>query len=247
MSTEVKQDIEQEVSQKVVQETEVMGEIETENVYVESTPEVDIEAVKKALEAREAELAKWQKELAEKASQLEAESVRIHQKNVALDEREKTIEEGLKLKINAEYAEAKSRLSEEQAKSRADFVAELDGKRGEFEKRRQKAIAALDKELEGVRTEAKKELDALKKAREDSEKKWEEFVENKNKQKAALDRLKQKSQQSASPLSFMYGETPTSLPNTQKNLEKATHNIGIVCEPLGKSKLRTDEILSLRY
>ena len=55
MSTEVKQDIEQEVSQKVVQETEVMGEIETENVYVESTPEVDIEAVKKALEAREAE------------------------------------------------------------------------------------------------------------------------------------------------------------------------------------------------
>lgn len=79
------------------------------------------------------------------------------------------------------------------------------------------------------------------KEREDSEKKWEEFVENKNKQKAALDRLKQKSQQSASPLSFMYGETPTSLPNTQKNLEKATHNIGIVCEPLGKSKLRTDD------
>ena len=191
MSTEVKQDIEQEVSQKVVQETEVMGEIETENVYVESTPEVDIEAVKKALEAREAELAKWQKELAEKASELEAESVRIHQKNVALDEREKTIEEGLKLKINAEYAEAKSRLSEEQAKSRADFVAELDGKRGEFEKSRQKAIADLDKELEGVRTEAKKELDALrksqeaelKKAREDSEKELQKLREE---QKAKL-------------------------------------------------------------
>lgn len=191
MSTEVKQDIEQEVSQKVVQETEVMGEIETENVDVESTPEVDIEAVKKALEAREAELAKWQKELAEKASELEAESVRIHQKNVALDEREKTIEEGLKLKINAEYAEAKSRLSEEQAKSRADFVAELDGKRGEFEKSRQKAIADLDKELEGVRTEAKKELDALrksqeaelKKAREDSEKELQKLREE---QKAKL-------------------------------------------------------------
>lgn len=191
MSTEVKQDIEQEVSQKVVQETEVMGEIETENVDVESTPEVDIEAVKKALEAREAELAKWQKELAEKASELEAESVRIHQKNVALDEREKTIEEGLKLKINAEYAEAKSRLSEEQAKSRADLVAELDGKRGEFEKSRQKAIADLDKELEGVRTEAKKELDALresqkaelKKAREDNAKELQKLREE---QKAKL-------------------------------------------------------------
>lgn len=191
MSTEVKQDIEQEISQEVVQETEVMREVETENNVVESTSEDDIEAVKKALEAREAELAKWQKELAEKASELEAESVRIHQKNVALDEREKTIEEGLKLKINAEYAEAKSKLSEEQAKSRADFVAELDGKRGEFEKNRQKAIADLDKELEGVRTEAKKELDALrksqeaelKKAREDSEK---ELQKQREEQKAKL-------------------------------------------------------------
>ena len=73
MSTEVKQDIEQEVSQEVVQETEVMREVETENNVVESTPEDDIEAVKKALEAREVKLAKWQKELVEKASELEAE------------------------------------------------------------------------------------------------------------------------------------------------------------------------------
>ena len=43
MSTEVKQDIEQEVSQEVVQETEVMREVETENIVVESTPEDDID------------------------------------------------------------------------------------------------------------------------------------------------------------------------------------------------------------
>ena len=191
MSTEVKQDNKQEVSQEEVQETEVMSEVKTENVVAESTLRVDIEAVKKTLEAREEELAKWQKELAEKASELEAESVRIHQKNMALDEREKTIEEGLKLKINSEYAEAKSKLSEEQAKSRVDFVAELDGKRDEFEKSRQKAIADLDKELEGARAEAKKELDALrksqeaelKKAREDSEK---EFQKQREEQKVKL-------------------------------------------------------------
>lgn len=191
MSTEVKQDIEQEISQEVSQETKIICEIETENNVVGSNPEVDIEAVKKALEAREAELAKWQNELAVKESELEAESVRIHQKNVALDERKKTIEEGLKLKINAEYAEAKSKLSEEQAKSRADFVAELDGKRSEFEKKRQKAISDLDKELEGLRIEAKKELDALrksqeaelKKAREDSEK---ELQKQREEQKAKL-------------------------------------------------------------
>lgn len=191
MSTEVKQDIEQEISKEVSQETKIICEIETENNVVGSNPEVDIEAVKKALEAREAELAKWQNELAVKASELEAESVRIHQKNVALDERKKTIEEGLKLKINAEYAEAKSKLSEEQAKSRADFVAELDGKRSEFEKNRQKAISDLDKELEGLRIEAKKELDALrksqeaelKKAREDSEK---ELQKQREEQKAKL-------------------------------------------------------------
>ena len=62
MSTEVKQDIEQEISQEVAQETKIICEIETENHVVESNPEVDIEAVKKALEAREAELAKWQNE-----------------------------------------------------------------------------------------------------------------------------------------------------------------------------------------
>lgn len=191
MSTEVKQDNKQGVSQEEVQETEVMSEVKTENVVAESTLRVDIEAVKKALEAREEELAKWQKELAEKASELEAESVRIHQKNMALDEREKTIEEGLKLKINSEYAEAKSKLLEEQAKSRVDFVAELDGKRDEFEKSRQKAIADLDKELEGARAEAKKELDTLrksqeaelKKAREDSEK---ELQKQREEQKVKL-------------------------------------------------------------
>lgn len=196
MSTEVKQDIEQEISQEVAQETKIICEIETENHVVESNPEVVIEAVKKALEAREAELAKWQNELAVKASELEAESVRIHQKNIALDERKKTIEEGLKLKINAEYAEAKSKLSEEQAKSRADFVAELDGKRSEFEKNRQKAISDLDKELEGLRTEAKKELDALrksqeaelKKAREDSEK---ELQKQREEQKAKLKEVRE--------------------------------------------------------
>lgn len=191
MSTEVKQDVVQEVSQEVVQETEVINENETENTAVKSTLEVDYEEVKKVLEARETELEKWQKELTEKASKLEAEAIRIHQKNVALDEREKTIEEGLKLKINAEYAEAKSKLSEEQAKSRTDFVAELDSKRGEFEKSRQKAISDLDKELESIRAEAKRELDALrksqetelKKARDDSEK---ELQRQREEQKAKL-------------------------------------------------------------
>ena len=191
MSTEVKQDIDQEISKGVVEETEVIHEVETENNLVGSNQELDIEAIKKALEAREAALEKWQKELAEKARELEMESVRIHQKNVALDEREKTIEEGLKLKINEEYAEAKSKLSEEQAKSRSDFVAELDGKREEFEKSRQKAITDLDKELEGARTEAKKELDALikrqeaelKRDREDSEK---ELQKQREEQKAKL-------------------------------------------------------------
>ena len=189
MSTEVKKDVVKEISQEVVQETEVVNEIETENIVEESNLDVDYEAVKKALEAREAELEKWQKELAEKASELEAESIRIHQKNVALDEREKTIEEGLKLKINAEYAEAKSKLSEEQAKSRTDFVAELDGKRGEFEKSRQKAISDLDKELEGVRAEAKKELDALRKS--------QEAVLKKDREDSEIELQKQREEQKA--------------------------------------------------
>lgn len=175
MSTENMQDIIQNESQDVVQGMEDRCGNSSEEKTI---TEADLETIKKLLEAREAELEKWQKELAEKARELEAEAIRIHQKNIALDDREKTFEEELQLKINAEYAEAKTKLSDEQAKCKADFVAELDAKRGEFENSRQKAISDLDRELEGARATTKKELDALrhsqevelKKAREESEK-----------------------------------------------------------------------------
>jgi len=191
MSTEVKQNVVQEVSQDVVPEINVVNKAETVNVEVESNLEVDIEVVRKTLEVREAELEKWHKELVKKASELEAEVIRIHQKNVALDEREKTIEEDLKLKINTEYAEAKSKLLEEQAKIRADFVVELDEKRREFERNRQKAIFDLDKELESARANVKREFDSLRRsqeaelkaAREDGEK---ELQRQREEQKAKL-------------------------------------------------------------
>lgn len=181
------QDIIQKESQDLIQGTEAGNGSSEEK----TTTEANLETIKKALEAREAALGKWQKELAEKASELEAEAVRIHQKNIALDDREKSFEEDLQLKISAEYAEAKAKLLDEQAKSKADFVVELDGKRGEFEKNRQKAISDLDRKLEDVRATAKKELDALrqsqeaelKKAREESEK---EIQRQREEQKAKL-------------------------------------------------------------
>lgn len=187
MSNGNMQDTIQKEYQDVVQGTEVGNGDSEEKIATE----VDLESKKKALGAREAELEKWQKELAEKASELEAEAVRIHQKNIALDDREKSFEEDLQLKISAEYAEAKAKLSDEQAKSKADFVAELDGKRGKFEKNRQKAISDLDRELEDIRATTKKELDALrqsqeielKKAREESEK---EIQRQREEQKAKL-------------------------------------------------------------
>ena len=175
MSTENMQDIIQNESQDVVQGMEDRCGNSSEEKTI---TEADLEIIKKLLEAREAELEKWQKELAEKARELEAEAIRIHQKNIALDDREKRFEEELQLKINEEYAEAKTKLSDEQAKCKEDFVAELDAKRGEFENSRQKAISDLERELEGARATTKKELDALrhsqevelKKAREESEK-----------------------------------------------------------------------------
>lgn len=157
MSTEVKQDIEQEVSQDIVKETEVMSELETENIAAESTPEVDIEAVKKALEAREEELAKWQKKLAEKARELETESVQIRQKKLDLDEREKAIKDGLKREIEVERAEAKSKLSEE------------------MEERRKKAHEDLDRDIDDLRVKQEAEL---KRAREDCENELQQQREN---------------------------------------------------------------------
>lgn len=157
MSTEVKHDIEQEVSQDIVKETEVMSELETENIAAESTPEVDIEAVKKALEAREEELAKWQKKLAEKARELETESVQIRQKKLDLDEREKAIKDGLKREIEVERAEAKSKLSEE------------------MEERRKKAHEDLDRDIDDLRVKQEAEL---KRAREDCENELQQQREN---------------------------------------------------------------------
>ena len=157
MSTEVKQDIEQEVSQDIVKETEVMSELETENIAAESTPEVDIEAVKKALEAREEELAKWQKKLAEKARELETESAQIRQKKLDLDEREKAIKDGLKREIEVERAEAKSKLSEE------------------MEERRKKAHEDLDRDIDDLRVKQEAEL---KRAREDCENELQQQREN---------------------------------------------------------------------
>lgn len=52
MSTEIKHDIEQKVSQEVVNETEVMSERKTENVVLESTLKVDIEVEKKLLKQK---------------------------------------------------------------------------------------------------------------------------------------------------------------------------------------------------
>ena len=52
MSTEIKHDIEQKVSQEVVNETEVMSERKTEYVVLESTLKVVIEVEKKLLKQK---------------------------------------------------------------------------------------------------------------------------------------------------------------------------------------------------
>ena len=196
MSTEDKKAVVCEISREEEHET-VAGNTSENNSAIYST-EIDFEILKKSLEIKNAELIKWQNELAERASKLELEDLRIQQKNIALDEREKAVEENLQQKINTEYAEAKVKISEEQAKSRADFLAEIEEKRNEFEKSRQKALLNLDKELQDIRESAKKELDVLrrnqenemlksrKEHEEDLQKQREEQTEILNKEKEAV-------------------------------------------------------------
>lgn len=164
MSTENMQDIIHEEAEENIQEIKAENEFENDRDMKDTNKEIYLKAIEKKLEAREAELEKWQRDLIQKESDLEAEAVSIHQKNISLDDREKSWEENLKLKISSEYAE-------EQAESKMKLVAELDEKRRKFEEERQKAINNLDRELESKRENSKKEIEALRQRQEEALKK----------------------------------------------------------------------------
>lgn len=193
MDTEVKQTIEENSGNEMADANNVCEE----QVISIQQEKLDLEAMKKALEAKAKELAKWQIDLSEKESSLQAEALRIQQEKLILEEREKNAEADLNQKINAEYAEAKLKLSDEQSKSRESFVAELERKRVEFEKSRQQAISDLSKELESLRTNAQKEIDAtrrnqeeeLQKRREETEK---ELQQQRSDNQAAIKEDKEK-------------------------------------------------------
>ena len=78
------------------------------------------------------------------------------------------------------------------------------------------------------------------KDREESEKKWNEFVENKAKQERYLARIKQKSEQSESPLSFMYEGGLTSTSNNS-SVSKEQIKPPVPSSMLVTPKLRTDD------
>lgn len=136
-----------------------------------------IEALKKSLEVKAEELQKWQDSLSEKENSLAAEEIRIQKGKAALEEKEKNVETKLKLKIDADYTQAMARLNDEQNQQKVSFLKELEARRGEFEKDRQKAISELSRELDSLRENAQKEIDnnrriqelKLKKDREETE------------------------------------------------------------------------------
>lgn len=156
MDTEIKQTIEEKI--------EVIENDAVENSGVQES--IDIEAVKKSLDAKAEELAKWQAALSEKESSLETEALRIQKEKVVLEEREKTAESELKQKIDTEYTEARAKLNDEQNKSREELSAELEKKRSEFEASRKKALEDLDQELKKIRENAQTEIDTARRNQE---------------------------------------------------------------------------------
>lgn len=156
MDTEIKQTIEEKI--------EVIENDAVENSGVQES--IDIEAIKKSLDAKAEELAKWQAALSEKESSLETEALRIQKEKVVLEEREKTAESELKQKIDTEYTEARAKLNDEQNKSREELSAELEKKRSEFEASRKKALEDLDQELKKIRENAQTEIDTARRNQE---------------------------------------------------------------------------------
>ena len=78
------------------------------------------------------------------------------------------------------------------------------------------------------------------KDREESEKKWNEFVENKAKQERNLAKIKQKSEQSKSPLSFMYEVGLTSTNDNPSVLNESIKSF-VPSSTIVTPKLRTDD------
>lgn len=156
MDTEIKQTVEEKI--------EVIENDAVENSGGQES--IDIEAIKKSLDAKAEKLAKWQAALSEKESSLETEALRIQKEKVVLEEREKTAESELKQKIDTEYTEVIAKLNDEQNKSREELSAELKEKRSEFEASKKKALEDLDQELKKVRENAQTEIDTARRNQE---------------------------------------------------------------------------------
>ncbi|MDU5940850.1 MULTISPECIES: hypothetical protein [Veillonella] len=189
MGTEKNADSISKVTPEVVQEIKNSDKSNDENILLETSAETKYDLLKEALEAKAKELEKFNIELVKRAQELEVEKFNVHQKQVTLDEKYKTAEFDLKLKIDKEYADAKSELLDEQAKISSLFTLELDRKRSEFEETRQNALSKLDKELEEIRAKVKYELDILRKQQETElnkerkniEKEYQEYREEQKK------------------------------------------------------------------
>lgn len=156
MDTEIKQTVEEKI--------EVIENDAVENSGGQES--IDIETIKKSLDAKAEKLAKWQAALSEKESSLETEALRIQKEKVVLEEREKTAESELKQKIDTEYTEVIAKLNDEQNKSREELSAELKEKRSEFEASKKKALEDLDQELKKVRENAQTEIDTARRNQE---------------------------------------------------------------------------------
>lgn len=81
------------------------------------------------------------------------------------------------------------------------------------------------------------------KEKEDEDKKYEAFVENKKKQEAALIKIKGKLEQNDSPLSFMFGKAQSTLQKPKPyNIETTgTNQVTSIASPGVLYKLRTDD------
>ncbi|MDD6466910.1 MAG: hypothetical protein PUF50_01860, partial [Erysipelotrichaceae bacterium] len=196
MNTEMKQTIVENGDNEILS-TCNDNEEQTRDNQQES---ISVEDLRKSLEAKAEELKKWHIALLEKESRLETVAISLQKDKLILENQEKDAECALKQKIDAEYTNAMAKLQDEQNKSRENFAAELEGKKLDFEKSRQKAISDLSKELETLRNNAQKEIDdarrrqeeELQKRREETEK---ELEQQRNDNKEAIKKEKDRALQ----------------------------------------------------
>lgn len=118
-------------------------------------------AEEKSYKARVEELLKWQNELADEQAKLESYRTDIFRQMGELEQKKKTAISEQQAALQEERLKFEVDMAAARAKKDAEILAMIESEWSKFEKEKEVQIIELKKELESMRSQTQKEMDAL--------------------------------------------------------------------------------------